>query len=117
MLVAPIVSGLRTAVADGAAAAAELLGGKRPRRRWSGNGRAWIELRMPDGSGSAEYAAVVEETISSLTGVARTQLNWPLSRLVVDLDENGPAIEQLVLMVDAIERVFFEPAQRREPFC
>jgi cation-transporting ATPase I len=117
MVVAPIVSGLRTAVAGGAAAAAELLGGKRPRRRWSGNGRAWIELRMLDGSRSAEYAAVVEETIGSLAGVARTQLNWPLSRLVVDLDENGPAVEQLVQMVEAIERVFAEPAQRREPLC
>jgi cation-transporting ATPase I len=117
MVVAPIVSGLRMAVAGGAAAAAELLGGKRPRRRWSGNGRAWIELRMLDGSRSAEYAAVVEETIGSLAGVARTQLNWPLSRLVVDLGENGPAVEQLVLMVDAIERVFAEPADRREPSC
>lgn len=72
---------------------------------------------MPDGSGSADYAAVVEETIGSLAGVARTQLNWPLSRLVVDLDENGPAVEQLVQMVDAIERVFAEPADRREPSC
>jgi cation-transporting ATPase I len=115
MVVAPIVSGLRMAVAGGAAAAAELLGGKRPRRRWSGNGRAWIELRMPDGSRSAEYAAVVEETIGSLAGVARAQLNWPLSRLVVDLGENGPPVEQLVLTVDAIERVFAEPADRREP--
>ncbi len=115
MIVAPIVSGLRMAVAGGAAAAAELLGGNRPRRRWSGNGRAWIELRMLDGSRSAEYAAVVEETIGSLAGVARAQLNWPLSRLVVDLGENGPPVEQLVLMVDAIERVFAEPADRREP--
>ena len=117
MVVAPIVSGLRMAVAGGAAAAAELLGGKRPRRRWSGNGRAWIELRMPDGSRSAEYAAVVEETIGSLAGVARTQLNWPLSRLVVDLGENGPSVEQLVLTVEAIERVFAEPADRGEPSC
>ena len=85
MVVAPIVSGLRMAVAGGAAAAAELLGGKRPRRRWSGNDRAWIELRMLDGSRSAGYAAAVEETIGSIAGVARTQLNWPLSRVVVDL--------------------------------
>ncbi|MFZ0229372.1 MAG: cation-translocating P-type ATPase [Mycobacterium sp.] len=70
---------------------------------------------MLDGSRSAEYAAVVEETIGSLAGVVRTQLNWPLSRLVVDLGENGPPVEQLVLMVDAIERVFAEPAHRREP--
>src|SRR5271165_4196057 len=115
MVVAPIVSGLRTAVAGGASAAAELLGGNRPRRRWSGNGRAWIELRILDGSRSAEYAAVVEETIGSLAGVERTQLNWPLSRLVVDLGENGPPVEQLAQMVDAIERVFAEPAHRREP--
>jgi H+-transporting ATPase len=72
---------------------------------------------MPDGSRSAEYAAVVEETIGSLAGVARTQLNWPLSRLVVDLGENGPSVEQLVLTVEAIERVFAEPADRGEPSC
>jgi cation-transporting ATPase I len=115
MVVAPIVSGLRMVIAGGAAAATELLGGKRPRRRWSGNGRAWIELRMPDGSRSAEYAAVVEKTIGSVEGVARTQLNWPLSRLVVDIGENGPAVEQLVFMVEAIERVFAEAADLDEP--
>jgi cation-transporting P-type ATPase I len=117
MVVAPIVSGLRTAVAGGASAAAELLGGKRPRRRWSGNGRAWIELRVPDGSCSAEYAAVIEKTIGSIAGVARIQLNWQLSRLVVDIGENGPAVEQLVSMVEAIERALAEPADGREQSC
>jgi len=112
MVIAPIVSGLRIVVAGGAAAAAELLGGHRPRRRWSGNGRGWIELRVPDASRSAEYAAVLEKTIAGIAGVARTQLNWPLSRLVVDIGENGPTIGQLVLMVDAIERAFAEPIDR-----
>jgi cation-transporting ATPase I len=117
MVVAPIVSGLRMVIAGGAAAATELLGGKRPRRRWSGNGRAWIELRMPAGSRTVEYAAVVEKAIGSVAGVARTQLNWPLSRLVVDIGENGPTVERLVLMVEAIERVFAEAAARDESSC
>src|ERR1700755_1792109 len=98
MVIEPIVSGLRMVVAGGAAAAAELLGGDRPRRRWSGNGRGWIELRMPDADRCSEYATLLERTIGSTTGVARTQVNWPLSRLIVDIDENWPAVDDLALM-------------------
>src|ERR1700761_171035 len=112
MVIGPIVSGLRVVVAGGAAAAAELLGGERPRRRWSGNGRGWIELRVPEGSRSAEYATVLESTIAGTPGVARTQVNWPLSRLIVDIGENGPTIEALVLTVEAIELAF---ADSRNP--
>ncbi|BBY25331.1 haloacid dehalogenase [Mycobacterium stomatepiae] len=112
MVIGPIVSGLRRAVAGGVAAAAELVGGDRPRRRWAGNGRGWIELRMPDEDRLSEYATVLEDTIGSTTGVARTQVNWPLSRLIVDIDENGPTVDDLALMVEAIERAFTE---RPEP--
>lgn len=111
----PIVSGLRMVVGGGAAAAAELLGGERPRRRWAGNGRGWIELRVPDESRTADFAAFLEKTIGSTAGVSRTQVNWPLSRLVVDIEENGPTIEQLVQMVTAIERVFAAAIDRSEP--
>jgi H+-transporting ATPase len=114
MVIEPIISGLRMVVAGGAAAAAELLGGERPRRRWSGNGRGWIELRIPDESRTAECEAVLEKTIASAAGVQRAQVNWPLSRLVVDIAENGPTVEQLVAMVEAIERVLAEPADRGE---
>jgi cation-transporting P-type ATPase I len=114
MVIEPIISGLRMVVAGGAAAAAELLGGERPRRRWSGNGRGWIELRVPEGSRSAEYAAVLEKTIASTPGIARTQVNWPLSRLIVDIGENGPAVEKLVPMVEAIERAFAESTEQAE---
>jgi H+-transporting ATPase len=114
MVIEPIISGLRMVVAGGAAAAAELLGGDRPRRRWSGNGRGWIELRMPEGTRSAEYATVLERTIGSTTGVARTQVNWPLSRMIVDIDENGPTVDDLALMVEAIERAFAAKADRSE---
>ena len=111
MVIGPIVSGLRVVVAGGAAAAAELLGGDRPRRWWSGNGRGWIELRRP-AVRADEYAAVVEKAISGTAGVVRVQFNWPLSRLVVDLDEDGPTVKQLVLMIDTIERVFAEAVAR-----
>ena len=114
MVIEPIISGLRMVVAGGAAAAAEFLGGERPRRRWSGNGRGWIELRVPEGSRSPEYAAVLEKTIGSAPGVARTQVNWPLSRLIVDIDEYGPTVEKLVLMVEAIERAFTESTEQAE---
>ncbi|WAC93087.1 cation-translocating P-type ATPase [Mycobacterium sp. Aquia_213] len=115
MVIEPIVSGLRMVVAGGAAAAAELLGGDRPRRRWSGNGRGWIELRIPEEDRSSEYATVLERTIGSTTGVTRTQVNWPLSRLIVDIDENGPTVDDLALMVEAIERAFTQKAARNEP--
>ncbi|KAA1249361.1 cation-translocating P-type ATPase [Mycobacterium simiae] len=112
MVIGRIVLGLRMAVAGGAAAAAELLGGERPRRTWSGNGRAWIELRLPEGPRSTEYTAALEKTIASTAGVARTQVNWPLSRLVVDVDASGPTVKELVAMVEAVERVFVEPASQ-----
>ncbi|WP_264992806.1 hypothetical protein, partial [Mycobacterium montefiorense] len=70
MRIEPIVSGLRMVVKGGAAAAAELLGGERPRRRWAGNGRGWIELRMPEGVRSGEYATALAKTIGNTTGVA-----------------------------------------------
>ncbi len=104
-----IVSGIRTVVAGGTAAAVELLGGERPRRRWSGNGRGWIELRALDGSRSAEFTTVLEQAIGTTPGVTRTQVNWPFSRLVVDVDESGPTVEELVRMVETIERLFVEP--------
>ncbi|GBG39673.1 cation-translocating P-type ATPase [Mycobacterium montefiorense] len=112
MRIEPIVSGLRMVVKGGAAAAAELLGGERPRRRWAGNGRGWIELRMPEGARSCEYATALAKTIGNTTGVARTQVNWPLSRLVVDIDADGPSVDDLALMVDAIECAV---AQKSEP--
>ncbi|MCV7411970.1 hypothetical protein AWC05_14350 [Mycobacterium florentinum] len=114
MVIEPIVSGLRMVVAGGVAAAAELLGGDRPRRRWSGNGRGWIELRMPDEDRASEYTTVLKRTIGSTTGVARTQVNWPLSRLIVDIDENGPSVDDLALIVEAIERAFTEKPDRNE---
>ena len=109
MVIGPIVSGLRVVVAGGAAAAAELLGGERPRRWWSGNGRGWIELRRP-AARADDYAAIVEKAIEETDGVVRTQFNWPLSRVVVDVAENGPTIKELAQMVEAIEVVFVELA-------
>jgi cation-transporting P-type ATPase I len=114
MVIRPIISGLRTVIAGGTAAASELLGGERPRRQCSGNGRAWIELRVPDASRSDEYAAVVEKTIAGTAGVTRTQVNWPLSRLVVDIGENGPTVEELVRMVEAIECTFAPPIDQAD---
>ncbi|BAX93700.1 metal cation transporting ATPase H [Mycobacterium shigaense] len=116
MVIEPIVSGLRMVVAGGAAAAAELLGGERPRRRWSGNGRGWIELRVPDASRTPEFAAVLENAFISTAGITRAQVNWPLSRLVVDIDENGPSVGELVRRVEVIERIYLEPADEVEVF-
>jgi cation-transporting ATPase I len=67
---------------------------------------------MPDGSRSAEYAAVLQKTIGATAGVARAQVNWPLARLIVEIGEEGPTVEHLVLMVEAIERVFAQAADQ-----
>ncbi|MHA7657953.1 cation-translocating P-type ATPase [Mycobacterium sp. ML2] len=98
----------------GAAASAELFGGERPRRRWSGNGRGWVELRVPEGTSVGEYAAVLHKVIGSIPGLARPQLNWTLSRLVVEIRENGPTIDQLVRILEAIDRVFAEHVEPGE---
>ena len=106
MVIGSVVSKLRAVVAGGAVAASELLGREHPRRCWSGNGRVWLEVRAPAESGLPDYSAVLEQTLASRPGILRAQVNWPLSRLIVDIDETGPTVEELISTVEAIEQIF-----------
>jgi len=101
MVIGPIISGLRTVVGGGAAAVSELLGRERPRRLWSGNGRAWIELRVADSSRLDDYTIALQQ---ALAGVAGVQVNWALARLVVELAADGPDLTEILQIVESVER-------------
>lgn len=57
------------------------------RRSWRGNGRAWIEVRGLHGSRGRELGPVVLAAIREHPGVGSAALNYPLSRLVVTIDD------------------------------
>ncbi|TGD87519.1 cation-translocating P-type ATPase [Mycolicibacterium sp. CH28] len=110
MVIGPIASGLRQIVAGGAAVAAELLAGQRARRCWSGNGRMWIEVRIPVESHSPETAALLEKAYADISGVMRAHVNWPLARVVVELGEDAPAAERLIAVVEDFEANLVAPS-------
>nr|WP_062982535.1 cation-translocating P-type ATPase [Nocardia anaemiae] len=84
-------------------AATELLGGKPSRRRWCGDNRCWIEVhglseREPDDDvGSAVLAA-----LRAHRGVRSATLNYPLSRVIVEVDETT-TVDELCDVVTAAE--------------
>ncbi len=93
-------------------AASELLGGKPARRRWRGDGRCWIEVRglsehEPDDVGSAVLAA-----LRAHRGVISAALNYPLSRVIVEVDETA-SVDELCEVVTAAENR--QPDSGRSP--
>ncbi|OMB99239.1 haloacid dehalogenase [Mycobacterium sp. NS-7484] len=86
------------------AAAAEMVGGTPARRCWRGNGRCWIEVRgLPAEHGRRIGAAVLRE-IRGLPGVRTVQLNFSLSRVIVEIDEDQPGAVGLPQLCDAVAR-------------
>ncbi|MGV0732060.1 cation-translocating P-type ATPase [Mycolicibacter sinensis] len=57
------------------------------RRCWSGEDRAWIEVRGLSGAG--ELARHVLDALGAQPGVLSARLNLPLSRVVVELSADG----------------------------
>lgn len=81
-------------------AASELLGGKRARRRWRGDDRCWIEVR-----GLSEHDDVGAAILAALRahrGVVSAALNYPLSRVIVEMDETT-TVDELCDVVAAAE--------------
>nr|WP_293035405.1 cation-translocating P-type ATPase [Mycobacterium sp.] len=73
------------------------------RHCWRGNGRAWIEVRGLTGALDGRLGPAVLEAILAHPGVTSAKLNYPLSRVVVDLDDAGTSLSDLCLVVEESE--------------
>ncbi|MBS4728473.1 cation-translocating P-type ATPase [Mycobacterium sp. SM1] len=69
-----------------------------------GDGRAWIEVRGLDGADGAELGRAVLEAVRALPGVTSARLNYPLSRVVVGLDDDHPPLGDLCRAVADAEK-------------
>nr|WP_135451410.1 cation-translocating P-type ATPase [Mycobacterium sp. DL99] len=83
---APFVQPVQTVLA----AAVELVGGAPARRCWRGTDRCWIEVRGLQTEGGRRIGAVVLRELRARPEVRSAQLNYPLSRVVVELDDIDP---------------------------
>lgn len=72
------------------------------RRCWHGAGRAWIEVRGLDGDG--EIGRVVLDSMRAQPGVRSASLNYPLSRVVVGIDESVTSLRDLCRVVEDAEK-------------
>ncbi len=104
-------------VREGARALSGGLPGPPPldRHCWRGRGRAWIAVRGLDGPGGAALGRAVVDAVRVLPGVASARLNRPLSRVVVELDDEQVSLKDLCRAVDAVEKRRGTAAARPKP--
>ena len=97
----------------------EFVGGTPARRSSRGAGRAWIEVRgLRDPLGGPAIAGEVLSALRAHPGVTSAVVNYPLSRVVVWLDEDGPAVDlsELCGVIAVAENGSSKPAGgAREP--
>lgn len=72
------------------------------RRCGRGNGRVWIEVRGLDGAGGAARGRAAVNALRAQPGVTRVSLNRPLSRVVVEIDDET-SLGALCSALDAAE--------------
>jgi cation-transporting ATPase I len=84
--------------------AMETFGGEPSRRCWRGQDRCWIEVRGLHGEQGRELGDAVLADVRSRPGVRSAQLNYPLSRIVVRVDDTGPSMRALCEIVADAER-------------
>ncbi len=90
-------------VQNALSAAAEMVGGPPTRRSWRGNGRCWIEVRGMQAEGSRVGAAVLRE-IRQQPGVRTVQLNYPLSRVIVEIEDTEPGTADVRRLCEVVAR-------------
>ncbi|WP_289121841.1 cation-translocating P-type ATPase [Mycobacterium marseillense] len=73
------------------------------RHCWRGNSRAWIEVRGLADAADGPLGPTVLEAILAHPGVASAKLNYPLSRVVVDLDDPNTSLSDLCGVVEESE--------------
>lgn len=71
---------------------------------WRGERRAWIEVRGLRSGGDDELGRVVLNAIQAHPGVGSASLNYPLSRVVVAIDDPDTSLRELCRIVDDAEK-------------
>jgi cation-transporting ATPase I len=97
-------AGLKTAgaVAD---VATEFVGGTRSRRCWRADNRCWIEVRgLGKTADDDDLGELVMQRLGTYPGVRWVRLNYPLSRVVVGIDDATEVSELCDLMAAAEEQ-------------
>ncbi|MHB1987296.1 MAG: HAD-IC family P-type ATPase [Acidimicrobiales bacterium] len=80
--------------------------GRRRRRLWTGRGKAHIELRAVQDPERAGLARDVERALHEIEGVHWAEVNAVIGRVVVAFDPEGPSIEDLVEVIEDVERAY-----------
>lgn len=86
------------------AAAVEMVGGTPARRSWRGNSRCWIEVRGLQAEEGRRIGAAVLREIRDQPGVRTVQLNYPLSRVIVEMDAAEPDAAELSRLCEAVAK-------------
>lgn len=86
------------------AAAAEMVGGAPARRSWRGDARCWIEVRGLQTESGRQIGSRVLREIRKQPGIRTVQLNYPLSRVVVEIDDADPRAVDLPALCEAVAR-------------
>ncbi|MDT5351430.1 MAG: cation-transporting P-type ATPase, partial [Mycobacterium sp.] len=73
------------------------------RHCWRGESRAWIEVRGLDRSDDGELGRVVLDAVRAQPGVASASLNYPLSRVVVEISGQDASLRDLCRVVEDAE--------------
>ncbi len=79
------------------------LGPGRRRRLWAGPDRAHIEVRGVHHPGRDALARDVERALEALKGVRWAQVNAVAGRVIVSFGPDGPAIADLVSVIEGVE--------------
>src|SRR5271166_2781140 len=74
------------------------------RHCWRGENRAWIEVRGLDGAGGGELGPIVLDAIRAHPGVTSAKLNYPLSRVVVEISDQNTSLSELCRVLDDAEK-------------
>ena len=86
------------------------LGGPTLSRRCSvSESRAWIQVRGLSGPTGAELGTALLSSARAAAGVTAARLNYPLARLIVELDPNDPdtiSLRGLCRLVSGVEDLF-----------
>ena len=76
---------------------------RRRRRVWAADGKAHIEVRGVHLPGRKDLARDVERALHAAEGVHWAQVNVVTGRVIVAFDPDGPSVDDLVDVVEAVE--------------
>lgn len=86
------------------ALAVEAVGGPPARRSSTSGDRVWIEVRGLGGENGSAVGREVLRAVKGTAGVSRAVLNRSVARVVVTVDQDGPAADELCDVVADAER-------------